>query len=128
MQSRQSLCFKMLCFFLFTPLLLTACKAGVIVAEPLSPLDGIEKVLILPFKDVSAVYGKENNARCTVSGKVFLTGTIQEGSDIMLTRHLISFIKSNTDINIIYPNQAQTQSDDFKGGNEARIHEVNKLI
>ncbi|MBU1182863.1 MAG: hypothetical protein ABIJ52_06600 [Pseudomonadota bacterium] len=128
MQSRQSLCFKMLCFFLFTPLLLAACKAGVIVAEPLSPLDGIEKVLIVPFKDVSAVYGKENNARCPVCGKVFLTGTIQEGSDIMLTRQLISFIKSNTDINIIYPNQAQMQSDDFKGGNESRAHEVNKLI
>jgi len=118
----------MLCFFLFTPLLLAACKAGVIVAEPLSPLDGIEKVLIVPFKDVSAVYGKENNARCPVCGKVFLTGTIQEGSDIMLTRQLISFIKSNTDINIIYPNQAQMQSDDFKGGNESRAHEVNKLI
>lgn len=128
MQSRQSLCFKMLCFFLFTPLLLAACKAGVIVAEPLSPLDGIEKVLIVPFKDMSAVYGKENNARCPVCGKVFLTGTIQEGSDIMLNRHLISFIKSNTDINIIYPNQAQMQSDDFKGGNESRAHEVNKLI
>jgi hypothetical protein len=128
MQSRQSLFFKMVCFFLFTPLFLTACKTGVMVAEPLSPLDGIEKVLIVPLKDVSAVYGKENNARCTVSGKVFLTGTIQEGSDIMLTRHLISFVKGNTDINILYPNQAQMQSDDFKGGNEARTDEVNKLI
>lgn len=128
MQSRQSFSFKMLCFLLFTPLLLAACKAGVVVAEPLSPLDGIEKVLILPFKDVSAVYGKENNVRCTVCGKVFLTGPIQEGSDIMLTRHFISFIKSNTDINIIYPNQIQMQSDDFKGGNEARTDEVNKLI
>lgn len=128
MQSRQSFSFKMLCFFLFTPLLLAACKAGVVVTEPLFPLDGIEKVLIVPFKDISEVYGKENNARCPVCGKVFLTGTIQEGSDVMLTRHLVLFIKSNTDINIIYPDQAQMQSDDFKGGNEARTYEINKLI
>ncbi len=124
MQSRQSFSFKMLCFFLFTSLLLAAWKAGVVVAEPLSTLDGIEKVLIVPFKDISAVYGKENNARCPVCGKVFLTGTIQEGSDVMLTRHLVLFIKSNTDINIIYPDQAQMQPDDFKSGNES----VNKLI
>ncbi len=109
------------------PLLLAACKTGVIMAEPLYPLDGIEKILVMPFENVSAVYGEGNNARCPVCGKVFLTGTIQEGSDVMLTRHLVSFIKSNTDINIIYPNQAQMDSDDFKSGNESKSHEVNKL-
>ncbi|MBU0543958.1 MAG: penicillin-binding protein activator LpoB [Proteobacteria bacterium] len=127
MQSKQSRCFKTLCFFLLMPLLLAACKTGVIMAEPLYPLDGIEKILVMPFENVSAVYGEGNNARCPVCGKVFLTGTIQEGSDVMLTRHLVSFIKSNTDINIIYPNQAQMDSDDFKSGNESKSHEVNKL-
>ncbi len=128
MQSRQSLSFKMLCFFLFTPLLLAACKADVIAAESVSPLYGIKKVLIVPFKDVSAVYGRENNARCPVCGKVFLSGTIQEGSDATLTRHLVSFIKSNTEIDILYPNQAQMHYDDFKSGNESMAHEVNELI
>ena len=128
MQNGQSHCFKILCFFLLMPLLLAACKTGVIMTEPLSPLDGIEKVLVVPFKDVSTVYGEENSARCPVCGRVFITGTIQEGSDVMLTRHLVSFIKSNTGINIIYPNQAQMHSDDFKGGNESMMHEVNKLI
>ncbi len=128
MRSKQSLCFIILCFFLIMPLLLTACKTGMIAAEPASPLEAIKKILIVPFKDISAVYGKENNARCPVCGKVFLAGTIREGADVMLTRHLVSFIKSDTDINIIYPNQAQIHSDDFKGGNEPMTDEVNKLI
>jgi len=128
MQSRQCSCLKTVFFFLVAPLLLFACKAGVIMAEPLSPLDGIEKVLVVPFKDAAAVYGVENNARCPICGKVFITGTIKEGSDVVLTRHLVSFIKSNTDINVIYPNQAQTYSDDFKGGNESITHEINELI
>jgi len=120
--------FKNSIFSLIAQLLLFACKAGVIMAEPLSPLDGIEKVLVVPFKDVAAVYGAENNARCPICGKVFITGTIKEGSDVVLTRHLVSFIKSNTDINVIYPNQVQIYSDDFKGGNESITHEINELI
>ena len=128
MKSRQYRCFKIVFFSLLVPLLLAACKAGVIMPEPLSPLVGIEKILVVPFKEVATVYGVENNARCPVCGKVFFTGTVQEGSDVMLTRHLVSFIKSNTDINIIYPNQAQMYSDDFKGGNEPMSHEINELI
>lgn len=121
MQDKQRRCFKTLCFLLFMPLLLAACKTGVIISKPLSPLDGIEKVLVMPFKDVSVVYGKGNNARCPICGKVFIAGTIQEGADVMLTRHLVSFIKSNTEINIVYP-------DDFKGTSISMTHEVNKLI
>lgn len=128
MQSKQRRCLKTLCFFLFMPLLLAACKTGIIISEPLSPLDGIKKVLVMPFDDISAGYGKGNNARCPICGKVFISGTIKEGADVILTRHLVSFVKSNTDINIVYPNQTQIQSDDFKGGKESRAHEVNKLI
>jgi len=128
MQSKQRRCLKTLFFFLFMPLLLAACKTGVIISEPLSPLDGIKKVLVIPFKDVSAVYGKENNARCPICGKVFITGTVQEGSDVMLTRHLVSFIKSDTDIDILYPDQSRMDLDDFKSGNLSMTNEVNKLI
>jgi hypothetical protein len=126
MLSRQYFCLKTLFLFLITPLLLTACSAGIIVTEPMSPLEGIKKVLIVPFKDISAVYGKENNARCPICGKVFVTGTIPEGADAMLTRHLISFVKSGTDINIVYPDQSRIY-DDFKGGNEPMKQEVSKL-
>lgn len=128
MQDKQRRCFKTLCFLLFMPLLLAACKTGVIISKPLSPLDGIEKVLVMPFKDVSAVYGKGNNARCPICGKVFIAGTIQEGADVMLTRHLVSFIKSNTEINIVYPDETRMHSDDFKVANVSMTHEVNKLI
>lgn len=125
MQSKQRRCFKTLCFFLLMPLLLVSCKTGMITPEPLSPLEGIERVLVMPFKDVSA--GKGNNVRCPICGKVFIAGSIQEGSDVMLTKHLVSFIKSNTDINIVYPDQSSMDSDDFKSGNVSMAHEVNKL-
>ncbi|MFO7665729.1 MAG: hypothetical protein R6V76_03850 [Desulfobacterales bacterium] len=128
MQGKQRLCFKTLCFFLFMPLLLAACKTGVIMSKPLSPLDGIEKVLVMPFKDVSAIYGKGNNAGCPICGKVFIAGNIQEGADVTLTRHLVSFIKSNTDIDIVYPDETRMHSDDFNSGNISMTHEVNKLI
>lgn len=98
------------------------------MAEQSSPLEGVEKILVVPFKDVAAVYGVGNNARCPVCGKVFFTGHIEEGSDVMLTRHLVSFIKNNTDINIIYPDQSQANLDDFKGGNESISNEIKELM
>jgi hypothetical protein len=108
--------------------LLAACKTGVIMAEQMSPLDGVNKILVLPFKDVAAISGVENNARCPVCGKVFFTGNIEEGSDAMLTRHLVLFIKSNTGIDVVYPNQSQNYMGDFKGGNESITNEINELI
>ena len=56
MKSRQYRCFKIVFFSLLVPLLLAACKAGVIMPEPLSPLVGIEKILVVPFKEVATVY------------------------------------------------------------------------
>jgi hypothetical protein len=127
MQMRQFRFMKILFFSLILPLLSASCEVGVSIAEQTYPLDGIKKILLVPFKDVASIYGTENNARCPVCGKMFSTGIVKEGSDVMLTRHVVLFIKNNSDINVIYPDQAQT-SDDFKGGNEPITQQINELI
>jgi len=81
----------------------------------------------LPVKDISTLYGEENNLRCPVCGKVFLAGNVAEGADVILTNQLISLIKNRTDFTIIYPGEARKISDGFKAGNENMLSEVKKI-
>ena len=59
-------------------------------------------------------------------GKVFLTGIVEEGADVMMTKHLISLLKSRTGFKIIYPGDAWMLSNGFNGGNENTPSEVKK--
>jgi len=88
-------------------LLLSACKSDVIIPEAPAAKSSIEKLLILPFKDLSSLYGKNVNIRCPLCGNVFSTGDVEMFAVDVLTDRLISIIKSRKDFEIIPPGQAQ---------------------
>jgi TolB-like protein len=88
-------------------LLLSACKSDIIISETPVVKSGIEKLLILPFKDLSTLYGKNVNVRCPLCGNVFSTGDVETFAVDVLTDRLISIIKSRKDFELIPPNQAQ---------------------
>ncbi len=88
-------------------LLLSACKSDVIIPETPIAKSGIEKLLILPFKDLSSLYGKNINVRCPLCGNVFSTGDVGIVAVDVLTDRLISIIESLKDFEIIPPGQAQ---------------------
>ena len=65
--------------FLLTGILFfSACGGGNIVKTKPTKLSGIKTILILPFKDMAAVFGENANGRCPVCGKVFTTGEVAE--------------------------------------------------
>jgi TolB-like protein len=88
-------------------LLLSACKSDVIIPETPAVKSGIEKLLILPFKNLSTLYGKNINVRCPLCGNVFSTGDVETFAVDVLTDRLISIIKSRKDFELIPPGQAQ---------------------
>ncbi len=88
-------------------LLLSACKSDVIIPETPIAKSGIEKLLILPFKDLSSLYGKNVSVRCPLCGNVFSTGDVGIVAVDVLTDRLISIIKSSKDFELIPPGQAQ---------------------
>ena len=128
MEKQKSLCLKLCCLLLSVFLILPACSSRMVAHEPASSPEGIKNVLVLPFKDISALYGEENNLRCPVCGKVFLTGNVAEGADVILTKHLISLLKSRTGFKIIYPGEARMLSNGFNAGNENMPSEVKKMV
>ena len=128
MEKHKSSCLKLCClllsFFLMLP---AAYSARMVAPESASSPESMKNVLVLPFKDISALYGVENDMRCPVCGKVFLTGNVAEGADVIMTRHLISLLKSRTDFKIIYPGEAGMLSNGFNTGNENMPSEVKKI-
>jgi hypothetical protein len=94
-------------FLLIGSMFLSACGGDNIVTSKPPNLSGIKKILILPFKDMAAVFGESVNGRCPVCGKVFTTGEVAEGAAAMLTEHLFILLKDRKNIELIPSSQAQ---------------------
>jgi hypothetical protein len=74
-------------FFIIGIVLLSACKTGVIVKETYQIPAEMGKIIILPFQDMSEVYGENVNVRCPLLDNVFMTGKVAKGAVDMLTDH-----------------------------------------
>ena len=85
----------------------SACSTDTIVKEGPPDLSGIKKILILPFKDMAAVFGEGVNGRCPVCGKVFTTGEVAESAADMLTENLFTLLKNRKEFELIPSSQAQ---------------------
>jgi len=101
----------------------SACGGDNIVKEKPPSLTGIEKILILPFKDMASVFGESANGRCPVCGKVFTTGEVAEGAADMLTEHLFILLKDRKDIELIPSSQAQGVMSGLLAGSNKTVQE-----
>jgi len=80
---------------------LSGCTSKEIASEPDYNLSGTEKILVLPFKDIAMIYGKDASVRCPVCGRVFITGGVSEDAVEKLTNSLISNLKSIKEYKIV---------------------------
>ncbi len=103
----------------------SACGGDNIVKEKPPNLTGIEKILILPFKDMASVFGESVNGRCPVCGKVFTTGEVAESAAGMLTEHLFILLKDRKDIELIPSSQARGVMSGLLAGSKKTLQERN---
>ena len=101
----------------------SACGGDNIVKEKPPNLSGIEKILILPFKDMASVFGAGVNGRCPVCGKVFTTGETAENAAGMLTEHLFILLKDRKDFELIPSSQAQGVMSGLLAGSKETLRE-----
>ena len=111
------------CFLLTGIVFFSACGGDNIVKEKPPNLSGIEKILILPFKDMAGVFGENLNGRCPVCGKVFTTGEVAESAASMLTEHLFILLKDRKDIELIPSSQAQGVMSGLLAGSNKTLRE-----
>jgi hypothetical protein len=106
----------------------SACGGDNIVKEKPPNLYGIEKILILPFKDMASVFGESANGRCPVCGKVFTTGEVAESAAGMLTEHSFILLKGRKGIQLIPSSQAQGVMSGLLAGSNKTLQERNLQI
>jgi hypothetical protein len=106
---------------------LPACKAHVKAPEATPAPFAVKRLLVLPFTNMTSLYGENVSARCPVCGKVFTTGKIEDGATDVLTEHLISLLKTRTSYEIIPPSFAQGARSDHMLGKKIELSERNLL-
>ncbi|MBL0716968.1 MAG: hypothetical protein JJV89_02860 [Desulfosarcina sp.] len=95
----QKIPYKLLACISF--LLFSACATDVYEPVKLSETGNAERLLILPFKNMSVIYGESDSLKSPLSGQIYLTGKVQEGATAFLAKNLEALIKSHTDFTVL---------------------------
>jgi len=115
-------------YFFVVLLLLTACKTNVVVTESSDTPFSVEKLLILPVRDMSAVYGASESIRCPVCGSVVMTGEVAEGATEFMSDSLYSALKSKGDFELVSPGQARGILSKLLSGDAGTLSERALLV
>jgi len=131
MQKIKQGCLKAILFsislFIVTSLLF-ACKSSAPVRETAALPATNGKLLILPFKNMSAIYGENVSLRCPLCGNVFLTGEVAEGADSVLTKRLVSLISDRNDVELISQDKAHGVLSKLLFGDKGNLSERNLIV
>jgi len=109
-------------------LFFSACATQVDEPIKLSGTVNIKRLLILPFKNMSAIYGESNSLKSPLSGRVYLTGEVPEGATDFLTKNLKALIKSRTVFTVLPENLANNLLSSSIAGNKEMQSERGLLI
>ena len=97
-------------------LLFSACATQVDEPIKLSGTVNIKRLLILPFKNMSAICGESKSLKCPFSGQVYLTGEVSEGATDFLAKNLKAIIKSRTLFTVLPENLTNNLLSNFISG------------
>ncbi|MCP4374311.1 MAG: hypothetical protein GY797_40350 [Deltaproteobacteria bacterium] len=81
--------------------ILSGCTAKEISPESDYHLSGTEKILVLPFNNITMIYGKGKSVRCPVCGNVFITGGVSADASEKMTNNLVFNLRSQSKYDIV---------------------------
>lgn len=107
---------------------IAACSA--LKSEPEAPPSyyKIKKLLILPFKNITDMYGEAEIGRCPLCGVTFLTGKVPDSALILMTKHLVSWLKQYTDFELVTLTSGEVLLPDFIFGAKKKIHAAKLIV
>ena len=89
-------------------MMLAACQPRAVpVAGPAAEDFKPAKIAVLPFTNMSAVYGEGQSVRCPLCGTMMVTGPVKEGADRFLTGELSDLIQKKMKADVIPPVRAK---------------------
>jgi hypothetical protein len=90
-----------LCGLALAVILLGACASQGPVVQLQGDLTGIEKVTILPFENMSALFGSDESVRSPITGRVFVTGPVIDRANQFVTIQVVSHLQRDTAFKIV---------------------------
>jgi hypothetical protein len=96
-----------LLFLAVSALLGMAACSGPKTMTKLPETSSQKQLLILPFKNMTAVYGEDVNVRSPLSGFFFVTGPVEPEADRFMTDRLTSLVRKCTTYQVIPAKQVQ---------------------
>jgi len=85
---------------------------------------GIRRLLVLPFQDVSSIYGENVSIRCQLCGTVFTTGQVEPTATQFLTKRLNDMLDRANTFELIPATQAQGVISNLLRQSEKELPEI----
>ena len=95
---------------LLLTLVLAGCQSSpqAISPEPAESMPAIEKLAVLPFQNMTHIYGELTSVRCGLCGSVFETGSVSEEGPSVMTDQVTAYLKEHhRQLSVINARQAQ---------------------
>lgn len=111
-----------------TLLFVLACQTPLKETQPVTSPYRFDTLLVMPFKDLSSIYGENVSVRCSICAKVFVTGKVKKNADSFLTDRLLTLLKQRERIHLIPPGQAQGVLARILSENERELKDLELII
>lgn len=77
------------------------------------PIENVNKILVMPFKDLAAIYGHDGNIRCPLCGDVFAAGVVPDGVEGPLSEKLFNTMSERFGYDLVAPEQVRESFPDL---------------
>lgn len=88
-------------------LFLLGCASKTVPPEPPAGLPIFKRVAIVPFQNMSKIYGENVTVQCHISNRFNTTGKIAAGAEVVLTDRMSSFLRGRESIELVPASQAE---------------------
>ena len=95
----------LICSLILCGMLASGCSAPEPAPETLHVPQDMKKILVVSFRNVSADSGESSGIRCPLSGKVFVSGQVENSAEAVLDSHLMDILKKHPQFKFISPEQ-----------------------
>lgn len=114
-------------FLIFLILVSMGCDRGSTGPQTIYLPPGMERILVVSFKDIAKIAGADLSVRCPLSGKTFLTGEVEEGAKALLNRELRNHLQGREAFKFISPEEMSDLQPELLSENGEVLPEGNLL-
>jgi hypothetical protein len=116
------------CLLIGLLIVVAGCQTQAPSIKPSAKQMGISRLVVMPFQNMTQIYGLNVNVRCPLCGSVFTTEETQENAESILTRHLVSYLSQSNTFDLVLPDQALNAQSEIMSSSANDLNEKELLI